>query len=375
MATRGAVDGVALVSVANDVADVVAIDQQLICLLDRAAVGPRDKARRAQDDRGEQAVVGVGDPACLAVDVARVDEPVRLVQVDDVRHIHQARRPPCDPRARLVAADDGVDTTEPPRVEGHQERGRGHLHRLAEGEPAGQLGQERLHPDLADEVRITARRVDRRRVALDVVAPPAQAKYLFDDNPLAAARVSEATVEDGDPARAFLPHVAPAADEEKAQHPERQGVGGGEGVVEDDRPGGDARGESESAAKHQRPRDLEVAQIAGTCRHSETEEQSGIGGHRFQRRDRDADRYEQQREVECVDHECQHGETREARCQLRRPEPPRSGPEREDLAGDRRGEPRWNEPPGETRPSDPGAGERGAEHRRQQRDRQGRGAR
>src|SRR5256885_16118204 len=63
---RGAIDGLPLVGAADDVADVAAVDQELVSLLDRAAISPRHKARRAQHDRGEPAGVRVWGPTGLA---------------------------------------------------------------------------------------------------------------------------------------------------------------------------------------------------------------------------------------------------------------------------------------------------------------------
>src|SRR5205823_13137270 len=105
---------------------------------------------------------------------------------------------------------------EAPRVQRHQERGRGHLHRLTEWKPPRKLRKKGLDPDLADEVGIAARGVDGRREALDLVAAPAQPEHLLDDEPLATARVGEPAVEDGDPPKAAHAGAAPAADQEKA---------------------------------------------------------------------------------------------------------------------------------------------------------------
>src|ERR1700674_210791 len=106
MAPGWAIDRFASIDAADDVADVAAIDQKLVGFLYRAPICPRDKARRAHHDRREQPVVRVGHPARLAVDAARIHEPVGLVEVDDVRDVDEARGPPSDPGARLVATDD-----------------------------------------------------------------------------------------------------------------------------------------------------------------------------------------------------------------------------------------------------------------------------
>src|SRR5256885_11918546 len=85
--SRGAVDRVPLVGMANDVADVVAVDQQLICLLDRAAVGPGDKTGRAHDHRGEQAGSRGGGPTLLEGGVWWGVEVGWLGQVGDIQDV------------------------------------------------------------------------------------------------------------------------------------------------------------------------------------------------------------------------------------------------------------------------------------------------
>ena len=169
--SRRTVDGLTAVDAADDVADVAAIDQQLVRLLHRPAVGPRHEPGCPEHDLGEQPVVRVRDPAGLTVDVAGIDEPVRLVQVDNVRDVDESCRPPCDPCAGLVASDDRVDTAEAPRVERHEQRRRRHLDGLTKWEPARQLRKECAHINFAQQVRVAARSVHGRRVALDLEAP------------------------------------------------------------------------------------------------------------------------------------------------------------------------------------------------------------
>ena len=337
---RGAIDGLPLVGAADDVADVAAVDQELVSLLDRAAISPRHKARRAQHDRGEQAVVRVGDPTGLAVDVPRVDKPVRLVQINHIGDIHQTGRPPGDPRARLVAANDGVDTAEPPRVNRHEQRCRRHLHRLAEGKPSRELGQKRLDPNLAKQIGIAARGIDGRRVALDLIAAPAQAEDLLDHESLASTGVGETAVKDGDPPSACVANVPPAADQEEAQDAPQQGVAGCNGVIEDDRAGGDTRRKAKPASQDQRARHLEVAKVARARGNRKAEQQCRVGGHRLERRDGDADGGEKEREVEGIDQQGEHRQSGQARAQRWRPESARAGAKGKRLTRDRRGEPR-----------------------------------
>src|SRR5213082_3584778 len=173
------VDRLSLVDPPDDVADVVPVDKQLVRLLHRTAVRPSDKAGRAQDDSRKQPVVGVGDPSRLPVDVAWIHQAVGLIQVYDVRHVDQARRPPCDPSAGLVATDDGVDSTEAPRIQGHEQRGGRHLDGLSKRKPPRKLGQEGAYADVPEQVRIAARSVNRRRKALDLEAPPPQSEHLL----------------------------------------------------------------------------------------------------------------------------------------------------------------------------------------------------
>ena len=314
------VDRLAPVRAADDVPDVVAVDQQLVRLLHRPPVRPGDETGCAQHDGREQPVVRVGDPTRLAVDVARIDQPVRLVEVNDVRDVHQARRPPRDPGARLVAADDCVDAAEPPRIERHEQRRRRHLDGFTERKPPGQLRQERAHADIADEVRVAARRVDRRRVALDVIAAPAKAEHLLDHDSLAAARVGETAVEDRDPPRPARPSAAPPADKDEAQQAQRQRGRRSHRVIEHDRAGGHRGAKAQAATQNERAGDLEVAEIAGSRRNREAQQDRRIRGHRLQRRHIDSNRLEEKREVERVDDEREGGETGQPGGQLRSPQ-------------------------------------------------------
>src|SRR5205823_15045961 len=86
------VDRLSLVDPPVDVADLAPVDQQLVRLLHRTAVRPRDKAGRAQDDSRKHPVVDVGDPSSLPVAVAWIPPSVASIQVYDVRQVDRAPR-------------------------------------------------------------------------------------------------------------------------------------------------------------------------------------------------------------------------------------------------------------------------------------------
>src|SRR2546428_12984836 len=52
-----AIDRISPVDAADDVADVVAVDEQLVRLLHRSPARPRDELRRPQNDRAQQTIV------------------------------------------------------------------------------------------------------------------------------------------------------------------------------------------------------------------------------------------------------------------------------------------------------------------------------
>ena len=195
-----------------------------------------------------------------------------------------------------------------------------------------------MHTHIADEVWVAARRIDRRRVALDIESAPPQTEHLFDDNALAATGVSESAVEDGN---SFWPDGAcapPAADEQESQETKDQCVARSNRVVQDDRAGRDRGAETETAAENQRARDFEAADVARTRRDGKSEQQRGIRGHRLQRGDRHADGPEEQAEVERIDQQGDRGQPGEPPGQGRRPQAFRPRSECEGLAREAGGE-------------------------------------
>ena len=143
-------------------------------------------------------------------------------------------------------------------------------------------------------------------------------------------------MEDGDAPRRARLHLPPPANEQEAEQSQHQRVGRGDRVIHEDRAGRDRGRQAQPAAEHQRARNLEVAEIAGTGRNREAQQQRRVRGHRLPRRNVDADRREKQREVEGVEQESQRRESREPRRQRRRPQPSRPRAEGERLAGERR---------------------------------------
>ena len=319
VAAGRAVNRLTPVDAADDVADVAPVDKKLVRLLNRSAVGPGDELRRAQNGGRQQPVVGVGHPARLAVDASRVHQPVGLVQIEDVRDVDEPSRPPRDPRARLVAADYHVDASEAPRVQGHEERRGGHLDGFAKWEPARQLGQERAHPNLVDQVGITTRRIDGGRVALDLEPAPPQSEHLLDDDALATPRIREPAVKDRHSSRPGPARATAAAHKQEADEAERQRITRGDRVVQDDGPGGDRRAQPQAPAQDEGAGHLQAADIARSGRHREREQQSRICRHRLQGRDWYAQGPEKEAEVEGVDGEGDSGQRREARRESRRP--------------------------------------------------------
>ena len=178
-----------------------------------------------------------------------------------------------------------------------------------------------------------------------------------------------------DSSRSSGASASPAADQEKAQCTQCQRVGGGDGVVQHDGSGRHPRGQPEAAAEHERPGHLQVAQVARTGGDREAQEQRGVGRHRLEQRHVDGDGREQQREVERVDHEREHGEAGKSDSQLRRPQPACPRAKREGLAGQARGETSRQQASREPRAGDAGSRQRGPQDGGQQRDGQRGGAR
>ena len=164
--------------------------------------------------------------------------------------------------------------------------------------------------------------------------------------------------------------LPPPAYQQEAEQAQDERIGRGDRVINDDRAGGDRGRKAKPAAEHERARHLEVAEVARAGRHREAQQQCRVRGHRLPRRDVDADRCKKQREVEGVQHESDRRESRESRCQRRRPQPACSGAEGERLAGERRRKAGRQHAAREGRSRHTRSEQRGAEHGAEQPDRQ-----